>query len=230
MTAPSAAPPWRPRTYQVAALLLSKNPGALYQDVKGWILDNVTPLPQWDGLTVTGGRLNATDALLYSNPHFQLDNTPALPFTIGPGGSVAFDVIYAPIAVGDHACQVRIENNDVDDPVVMVQVSGSCREDELAVSPRTDFVSEGYQFGTLTPSCMTYTLTNRGVSSISWTATAGATWLSVSATGGLLASGASVAVDVCLTAEAPTLAPDAYTSDIMFRNVTSGWQGLQKRV
>ncbi len=217
-----------PHVSGVAALLLSKNPGALYQDVKGWILDNVTPLPQWDGLTVTGGRLNATDALLYSNPHFQLDNTPALPFTIGPGGSVAFDVIYAPIAVGDHACQVRIENNDVDDPVVMVQVSGSCREDELAVSPRTDFVSEGYQFGTLTPSCMTYTLTNRGVSSISWTATAGATWLSVSATGGLLASGASVAVDVCLTAEAPTLAPDAYTSDIMFRNVTSGWQGLQK--
>ncbi len=216
-----------PHVSGVAALLLSINPGALYQDVKGWILENVTPLPQWEGLTVTGGRLNASDALLYSNPHFQLDGLPAWPLAIGPGGSVTFDVIYAPIAVGDHEARVRIVSDDMNEAETLVHLSGSCREDVLAVSPLANFVSEGYQFGTLTPACKTYTLTNRGLSSVDWTAGVSATWVAASSTGGSLAPGASVAVDICLTAEAPLLSPGEYEADLVFTNVTSGWQGTQ---
>lgn len=216
-----------PHVSGVAALLLSRNPGAAYQDVKGWILDNVTPLSQWDGVVLSGGRLNAADALLNSNPHFQLANAPALPYTIGPGASIAFDVIYAPIAVGDHAAQVRVSSNDMDEPNVSVMLSGSCHEDDLAVGPLANFVCEGYQFGTLTPQCMTYTLTNRGAVALEWTVAVSEVWLSASSTGGSLAPGASVTVDICLTGDAPLLAPGDYAAEIVFTDVTSGWQGTQ---
>lgn len=216
-----------PHVSGVAALLLSRNPGAAYQDLKDWILDNVTPLPQWDGLVVSGGRLNAADALLNSNPNFQLDNLPALPYSIGPGGTLTFDVIYAPIAVGDHEAQVRVSSNDVDEPAVSVLMSGSCREDDLAVSPLANLVSQGYQFGTLSPTCMTYTLTNQGLITIDWTLDVGVTWLTASATSGTLAPGASITLDICFTAEASQLAPDEYVADIVITDVTSGWQGTQ---
>lgn len=216
-----------PHVSGVAALLLSKNPGAPYQEVKKWILDNVTPLPQWEGVVLTGGRLNAAEALLNSNPHFQMGSVPALPLVIAPGGSVAFDVIYAPIAVGDHAAQVRILSNDMDEPDVRVMLGGSCREDDLTVSPWRDFVSEGYQFGSLMPQCMTYTLANRGVSSLEWTLGASTAWLSASSTGGTLAPGATVTVDICLSAAAAQLAPGEYAAEIVLTDVTSGWQGTQ---
>jgi subtilisin family serine protease len=47
-----------------AALLLSLHPQATPPTVKDWILRSVDVLPQWQGLTVTGGRLNAAKALL----------------------------------------------------------------------------------------------------------------------------------------------------------------------
>jgi len=216
-----------PHVAGVAALLLSRNPGAPYQEVKRWILENVTPLPQWEGVVLTGGRLNAAEALLNSNPHFQLDNASALPLVIAPGGSASINVTYAPIAVGDHAAQVRITSNDMDEPDVRVTLSGSCREDDLAVSPWRNFVSEGYQFGSLLPQCMTYTLTNRGGAAIEWTLSLNATWMTASSTGGSLAPGASVTVDICLSAEATQLAPGEYTADILVTDVTSGWQGTQ---
>ncbi len=113
-----------PHVAGAAALLLSMQPDAPYTDVKSWLLDSVTPLPQWEDRVVAGGRLNAAAALRRGFLHFALPNAPALPATIPPNGSLTFDVLYAPRAEGAHAGVVRIGSNDTNTPVVEVALSG----------------------------------------------------------------------------------------------------------
>ena len=47
-----------PHVTGTAALILSRNPNLSYAQVKALILDNVDPVPDLAGKTVTGGRLN----------------------------------------------------------------------------------------------------------------------------------------------------------------------------
>jgi subtilisin family serine protease len=52
-----------PHVAGAAALILSRNPNLSYSQVKALILDNVDPLPDLAGKTVTGGRLNVFKAV-----------------------------------------------------------------------------------------------------------------------------------------------------------------------
>ncbi|WP_293076587.1 S8 family serine peptidase, partial [Okeania sp. SIO3B5] len=52
-----------PHVAGVAALVLAENPDLSYQEVKETILDTTDPISALDGITVTGGRLNAFNAL-----------------------------------------------------------------------------------------------------------------------------------------------------------------------
>ena len=47
----------------VAALVLARYPGLSVAELKDRLLSSVDPLPSFEGLTVTGGRLNAAKAL-----------------------------------------------------------------------------------------------------------------------------------------------------------------------
>jgi hypothetical protein len=47
-----------------AALILSVNPDLTYSELKSLILDNVDPIEDLQGITVTGGRLNVFNAVL----------------------------------------------------------------------------------------------------------------------------------------------------------------------
>lgn len=89
------------------------------------------------------------------------------------------------------------------------------------VSPE-DFISSGDEGGPFSPSSKTYQLTNTGDASLDWTAGVTQPWLEISPAGGTLALGASVNVEVSLTAFADSLAPDTYDDYISFVNVTSG--------
>jgi len=52
-----------PHVVGAAALILSVNPSLSYSQVKALILDNVDPIADLDGLTVSGGRLNIANAV-----------------------------------------------------------------------------------------------------------------------------------------------------------------------
>ena len=52
-----------PHVAGVAALLWADDPNRTWQQVKGLIMDTANPIPAMDGVTVTGARLNAYDAL-----------------------------------------------------------------------------------------------------------------------------------------------------------------------
>jgi hypothetical protein len=68
-----------PHVTGVASLILGKNPGATPFQVKEMILSTVDPIPALDGISVTGGRLNAYQAVMADLPDGPTPPDPAAP-------------------------------------------------------------------------------------------------------------------------------------------------------
>ena len=94
--------------------------------------------------------------------------------------------------------------------------------DDLKVSPGTTFASEGPAGGPFSPSSQTYTLSNAGAASISWSASSNQQWLQISPSSRTLAIGANVVVTASLTPAANALAAGSYSATIQFTNTNSG--------
>mgnify|MGYP003873076275 CR=1 FL=1 len=92
----------------------------------------------------------------------------------------------------------------------------------LGVLPLGDLVSSGTTGGPFTPSSLIYTLTNSGGSTLNWTASKTADWVSLSATNGSLATGATATVTVSLNAAVEDLPAGSYGDTVSFANLTSG--------
>jgi hypothetical protein len=92
----------------------------------------------------------------------------------------------------------------------------------LGVSPAAGLASSGYTGGPFSPPSISYGLTNAGASSLSWTASATANWLSVSPGSGTLAGGASTNVQVSISVNANGLASGNYTDTVRFTNLSNG--------
>ncbi|MBI5635000.1 MAG: SBBP repeat-containing protein [Nitrospirae bacterium] len=92
----------------------------------------------------------------------------------------------------------------------------------LSVTPSTGLTSSGTQGGPFSPASMTYTLQNTGGSPISWAATKGQTWVTLSSDNGTLASGASIPVIVSFSPETNSLAAASYIDTVNFTNITNG--------
>ena len=94
--------------------------------------------------------------------------------------------------------------------------------DQLAVTPAGPLNATGAPGGPFAPSSLTYTLQNPGAAAITWKAAASQTWITLSATGGTLAAGASATVTVSINSGAYTLAVGSYTGSVAFTNLTDG--------
>jgi len=82
-----------PHVCGVAALILSQYPGADVDELKGRILAGVVPIPSLNGRTVTGGRLNAFNAMTATGSGIlQVSVTP-------PSGSTLLSASSEPIFV-----------------------------------------------------------------------------------------------------------------------------------
>jgi subtilisin family serine protease len=98
-----------PHVAGVVALCAAANPTATFQQIKDAILQSVDPVPAFNGITVTGGRLNANNALAriavpgvpatpdltagsdtgqFSNDNITRDNTPTFLGTGIPGTTI----------------------------------------------------------------------------------------------------------------------------------------------
>jgi len=93
---------------------------------------------------------------------------------------------------------------------------------QLVVSPTSAFNSGGPPGGPFNPVSQTYAVSNSGGATMSWTANNSANWLTLSATGGSLAPGASVNVVGSINTNANGLALGSYTDTIGFTNTTNG--------
>jgi PKD repeat protein len=92
----------------------------------------------------------------------------------------------------------------------------------LTVSPSSAFNSGGAPGGPFAPVSQTYTLSNIGGVPLIWTATNSATWLTLSATSGILTAGASTNVTASINANANSLLAGSYADTIGFTNTESG--------
>jgi hypothetical protein len=143
--------------------------------------------------------------------------------TIAPGESddisVTFDAM--DLIPGLYGAEIIISSND---PCVsaIVPVTMTVSADALQVSPADGFQSSGTKGGPFTPASQIYTLTNSGSGPVSWTTLETEEWLEVTPAGGVLEPGASVDVNVCISASADLLDPNVYSQVLTFQNLDSG--------
>ena len=99
---------------------------------------------------------------------------------------------------------------------------GASAAGQMDVSPATDFIATGPSGGPFNPSSQVYTVTNQGTSSMSFTATATQSWVSVFAGAATLGPGQSWGVVVSFTGAANSLASGTYAYTVTFTNTTNG--------
>ncbi|QTN32838.1 hypothetical protein HZ994_11025 [Akkermansiaceae bacterium] len=127
------------------------------------------------------------------------------------------------LAIGSHGDTIAFSNisngtGDTTRPVNLTVVGPGT----LAVGPADALDASGNYGGPFNPASREYTLGNPGSTSIDWTASKAADWISLSATGGTLAPGAETTVTVSLSAAADALDTGSYADSVSFTNTTNG--------
>ena len=100
----------------------------------------------------------------------------------------------------------------------------------LSVAPANGLSSSGYVGGPFSPSSQVYALTNSGSGSLSWSASNGQAWVSLSASNGTLAVGDSTNVTISINANANSLAAGSYSNTVSFTNATDGTSNTTRAV
>ncbi len=93
---------------------------------------------------------------------------------------------------------------------------------QLSVTPASGFLAGGPPGGPFSPSSQTYTVSNIGGVPMNWTANNSASWLTLSAASGTLASGGSTNITATINGNANSLAAGGYSDTIGFTNTTNG--------
>ncbi|PWU19477.1 MAG: hypothetical protein C5B50_06440 [Verrucomicrobia bacterium] len=105
---------------------------------------------------------------------------------------------------------------------ITLSVTGPSGVPYLYVTPSGGISSTGLVGGPFTPSGQAFTLNNIGSSSLTWTATNAANWLSITPTAGTLAAGATTNVVATFNANASNLSSNSYSDVIAFANTSNG--------
>ncbi len=142
--------------------------------------------------------------------------------TLAPGASTTFSVTFTPGAAGIRTAALQIASNDPDENPFDINLTGTgVGPGSLAVSGASGLVSSGNFSGSFSPSSIQYTLNNPGGTSINWTAAKTQSWVTLSASGGTLAAGASTTVTVTINTAANSLNVGSYNDTVTFTNTTN---------
>lgn len=161
--------------------------------------------------------------ILSGQEAFRLENLLSLPLIIPPLGNVTFDVVFEPNRAKDYESSVVIESDDVDEPEVTVQLTGTGIPDYLQIVPQQDFEFFGHPGGPFLPTNTSYWLTNNGTVNINWTIT-GPDWLNISSLGGIIKPVETVKVTVTPNAQARSKGEGIYVGQLLFTDVTTSVQ------
>ncbi len=90
----------------------------------------------------------------------------------------------------------------------------------MRVTPASGLTSEGPSGGPFMPSSIVYTVENNNASSINFTVTRSASWVTLSTGGGSIPGGGSTTVTVSINSGADALADGGYSDTVTFTNTT----------
>jgi len=96
--------------------------------------------------------------------------------------------------------------------------------DALDARPGTELSSQGYKGGPFSPPGIVYTLSNVGLQSLAWSATASQPWLTVDHISGNLAPGVATDVAVMINGDAQSLNSGMHAATVTFSNLVSGFR------
>lgn len=100
----------------------------------------------------------------------------------------------------------------------------------LLVSPSGGFAMGGPANGPFTPNSTVYTVENRSVAAVRWSASSTQPWVSVGPTNGVLNPGQRAAVIVSLSEAANLLKPGSYSDTLVIANSDSGSGNMTRRI
>ena len=208
-----------PHVSGACALLLARNNGLSCSQVKNALLAATdASLP---GLCVSGGLMNLAEALADTPAWLRVQ--PEAGGRVAPGAwsNVTVTADAGVLAAGTYEGVIRVRSNDRDTPVTNVPVALVVLHDDLAVQPAGGLAARGYSGGPFLPDSLSYTVTNAGMTSLSWSAGGTEPWVSVSPGNGTLAAGQSAQVLVAFTMQAGQLSHGEYPADVVFSNQTT---------
>ncbi len=93
---------------------------------------------------------------------------------------------------------------------------------DFAILPDQIVNSEGIEGGPFEPTCVAFTISNNGETSIDWEVSSTLQWLDLSPNVGTLSPGQSNEVQVCLGSSAANLSVGLFTGKVVFRDKTAG--------
>ncbi len=163
---------------------------------------NISKSQSWVSLSSTGGFLEpglSTDVLVAIN-----SNAVSL-----AAGTYSDTVTFTNTLNGNDNTSRSVE--------LTVNAAGT-----LEVSPATGLSMTGDVGGPFTPPSQSYTLTNTGGTTITYTISKNANWVSLASTDGSLEPEASTSVLVAINSNAVSLAAGTYSDTVAFTNTTNG--------
>ena len=211
-----------PHVTGAAALMLAIDPSVGYSDIKEKILDTVTPLPHWEALVVSGGRLNAAAAVAEAVAGFRLVDLPTLPLTLAPGRSVEIQAVFEPGSVGPYEAVAIIESEDTTNPSLEISLSGQAVVDDLELVEQEGISAEGPVSGPFDPERTIYTLRNNGGEPVSWMVETSVPWIEATPSSGILSAASDQAIELAFNAAAAALPESLYSGSIHFTNTFTG--------
>ena len=152
-----------PHVSGACALVWAKGEFLSNYEVRHIILDNVDPIASLDGLTVTGGRLNAYRALLNTNTWLRVD---ILQGVVPAGAFLDLEVTFdaAELYGGVYDANIVVESNDPVQPMVIVPA-----QLHVTAAPDIAVATDTLNFGDVYlgyPKCLPLFVFNKGTDSL----------------------------------------------------------------
>ncbi len=213
----------------VTAYNMANYESAYSNEVSGQITEAVSPLTVLQG--PTSGTVGTSNTYSAGGSSSNLGHSVQYQFDwkgdgtdLSPWGSAAQSKTWT--VAGTYSVRARARcaahRGAVSSWSGSLSVTISAAAAPMKVTPSDGLVPSGNQGGPFSPTSKSYALQNTGGSSITWTASKGQAWTTLSSTSGTLAARASTTVTVSINSSTNSLAAGSYTDTVTFTNTTNG--------